>query len=169
MWTNKKVLVTGGTGLVGSHCVNALLKKNCNVKILIHNTPNFFGDDIVYFSGDGGNIPRPLLPSGKKFKSVLSLVEYLYLRIGMLDIETVSSLTGVTKSDIKDSIREVLSGYNEKSLTNKHDRFILYEKGNRWHYEGEEVEEFLIYKSTDPGVTYNDLYKTTKETTKSGV
>ena len=52
MWTNKKVLVTGGTGLVGSHCVNELLKKNCNVKILIHNTPNFFGDAVECINGD---------------------------------------------------------------------------------------------------------------------
>lgn len=52
MWKNKKVLVTGGAGLVGSHCVEALLQKNCNVKILVHDKPNIFGDKVECIEGD---------------------------------------------------------------------------------------------------------------------
>lgn len=52
MWKNKTVLVTGGTGLVGSHCVEALLEKKCNVKIVAHKKSNIFGDKVEYIQGD---------------------------------------------------------------------------------------------------------------------
>ena len=46
MWKNKSALVLGGTGLVGSHCVEQLLSKGCNVTITIHEKPNTFGDKV---------------------------------------------------------------------------------------------------------------------------
>ena len=52
MWKNKTVLVLGATGLVGSHCVKALFKKNINITIMTHLTPNFFGDRVEVISGD---------------------------------------------------------------------------------------------------------------------
>ncbi|MGY5146759.1 MAG: NAD-dependent epimerase/dehydratase family protein [Candidatus Nitrosopumilus sp. bin_7KS] len=52
MWKNKRVLVLGATGLVGSHCVEALLKKNTNITIFTHKKPNFFGDQVEEISGD---------------------------------------------------------------------------------------------------------------------
>lgn len=52
MWKHKKVLVTGGTGLVGSHCVEELLKKGAYVTIVIHNKPNIFGEKVETINGD---------------------------------------------------------------------------------------------------------------------
>jgi len=52
MWKNKSVLVLGGTGLVGSHCVEQLLNKQCNVKIVLHQKPNSFGDLVETITGD---------------------------------------------------------------------------------------------------------------------
>lgn len=52
MWKHKKVLVTGGTGLVGSHCVEELLKKSVEVVTVIHNRPNIFGNDVETIKGD---------------------------------------------------------------------------------------------------------------------
>lgn len=52
MFRRKKVLVTGGTGLVGSHVVEELLKFNADVTITLHNTPNFFGEQINVVKAD---------------------------------------------------------------------------------------------------------------------
>lgn len=36
MYSNKNILVTGGTGMIGSHLVELLLEKNANVRIVAH-------------------------------------------------------------------------------------------------------------------------------------
>jgi len=52
VYKNKNVLVTGATGLIGSHIVSNLLKKSANVRITIHENPNFFGDSVEAITGD---------------------------------------------------------------------------------------------------------------------
>ena len=37
MFSNKKILVTGGTGMIGSHLVELLIEKNADVRIISHN------------------------------------------------------------------------------------------------------------------------------------
>ena len=60
---NKKVLVTGSDGFIGSHLVERLLKENCQVKAFVYyNSFNSWGwvdtfpedklKDIEIFSGD---------------------------------------------------------------------------------------------------------------------
>ena len=36
MYSDKNILVTGGTGMIGSHLVELLLEKNANVRIVAH-------------------------------------------------------------------------------------------------------------------------------------
>lgn len=52
MYKNKHILVTGGTGLVGSHVVEQLLERGSIVRITEHNRPNFFGDSVESLKGD---------------------------------------------------------------------------------------------------------------------
>jgi NAD dependent epimerase/dehydratase len=44
-WDNKKVLVTGAGGFIGSHLIEELIKKNANVKAFVHyNSKNDWGN-----------------------------------------------------------------------------------------------------------------------------
>lgn len=52
MYKNKNVLVTGATGLIGSHIVSGLLKKDANIRITIHEKANFFGSSVETITGD---------------------------------------------------------------------------------------------------------------------
>ena len=51
LYKNKNVLVTGGTGLIGSHVVEQLLKLGANVRITEHTRSNFF-NDVESIKGD---------------------------------------------------------------------------------------------------------------------
>ncbi len=52
MYKGKKVLVAGGTGLIGSHVVEQLLKNGASVRITEHNRKNFFEDSVESIKGD---------------------------------------------------------------------------------------------------------------------
>ena len=52
MFKHKNVLVTGGTGLIGSHVVEELLKEHANVIITTHEKKNIFGDSVNALQAD---------------------------------------------------------------------------------------------------------------------
>lgn len=56
MFKHKNVLVTGGTGLIGSHVVEELLKQHANVIITTHEKKNKFSDSVNAIHADLTNI-----------------------------------------------------------------------------------------------------------------
>jgi GDP-L-fucose synthase len=56
-WKNRSVLITGGTGFLGSYVVEQLLKKSANVTVLVRNRKNLghiehIKDSVRFFEGD---------------------------------------------------------------------------------------------------------------------
>lgn len=52
MFKHKNVLVTGGTGLVGSHVVEELIRQQANITITTHTKKNMFLDDVTSVQSD---------------------------------------------------------------------------------------------------------------------
>ena len=52
MFEGTKVLVTGGTGLIGSHVVEALLRRGARVRTVVHHRPSPFGREVESLRGD---------------------------------------------------------------------------------------------------------------------
>lgn len=79
----KKILVTGGAGFIGSHIVDALLKKGCQVKILdnlqerVHpnGKPDYLPKEAEFIKGDVAN-KKDLLKSLKGVDAVFHLAAY---------------------------------------------------------------------------------------------
>jgi len=56
-WKNKKILVTGGTGFIGSHVVDRLIALEANVRVFDRispqkEKPDFVSDDVEFIHGD---------------------------------------------------------------------------------------------------------------------
>ena len=47
LYKNKKVVVTGGSGFVGTHFIQELLDRGANVRTSIHKTPLKIQDDRI--------------------------------------------------------------------------------------------------------------------------
>lgn len=52
MFNGSKVLVTGGTGLIGSHAVEELLSRGAIVRTVVHRRPNPFTSGVELLQGD---------------------------------------------------------------------------------------------------------------------
>ena len=52
LYADKRVLVTGGSGMIGSHIVEELLKCGARVRIVRHVRPDAFGDTVDRVQGD---------------------------------------------------------------------------------------------------------------------
>ncbi len=47
IYKNKKVVVTGGSGFVGTHFIQELLERGANIRTSIHNNPLKIQDDRI--------------------------------------------------------------------------------------------------------------------------
>jgi len=96
------------------------------------------GNDIVLFTGDGGDrVIRDTRPVGK-LTDTESLAGYIIRHNSMIDIDTVSVLTGMEKGPFIDELTEYLKSYPEADPAMKYVRFIFTERCPGWHFQGEE-------------------------------
>ena len=107
-----------------------------------------FGDKVVYYTGDGGDKALRSLKPLKRIKSMDELVSIIISRhasiFGMNEIKRF-----INTNRIKREIRNILLDYPEDGLNQKYVHFVVFERGYKWLFEGEDRNRFYFW-STSP-------------------
>lgn len=96
------------------------------------------GSGMTYITGDGGDKVLVDLRPTKSLQSLEELVEFIVTQHQGIPLEDVSRITGVSECDIMNGIREHVSSYPEPDFANKLVHFVIFERGRRWLFEGED-------------------------------
>jgi asparagine synthase (glutamine-hydrolysing) len=103
------------------------------------------GDRITLFTGEGGDkVLRDIRPVGR-IKNIDALTEYVLTHNQLMDLDTVSALTGQAASEIEESLKHHLESYDEQNMKAKYVHFIVYERCLKWLFYGEDRNRFIFW------------------------
>lgn len=103
------------------------------------------GNKIIYFTGDGGDKVLPDLTPEKQLNSINALFKYIINNNAIFSLEEISAIAKIEKNEIKDNIIRVLEKYPEKNLNQKYVHFLVFERGFKWLFEGEDRNRFYFW------------------------
>jgi len=107
-----------------------------------------FGKKVIYYTGDGGDKVLPNLSPTKKINDVDELVNYIINKNFLFDLSEVEALTMTDKNDLKIAIAEHVKKYPEEDLSQKYVHFLIFERGFKWLFEGEDRNRFYFWTVT---------------------
>jgi asparagine synthase (glutamine-hydrolysing) len=107
-----------------------------------------FGNNITYFTGDGGDRVKPTLKPLKKIGSLSDLVDYILTANSVLSSEQIEKITNVSRQELSVELKDTLSSYPEKNLYQKFVHFMVYESALKWVFEGEDRNRFYFWSVT---------------------
>jgi asparagine synthase (glutamine-hydrolysing) len=104
---------------------------------------------ITWFTGDGGDKVLPDLRPYRRFGCLEELADFILRVHQRSSLKTVAALTQLDRSEIRKELATRLATYPEKDLTQKYVHFMIYERGMKWLFEGEDRNRFYFW-STAP-------------------
>lgn len=109
-----------------------------------------FGSKVVYYTGDGGDKTLRSLRAPKKIKSVNELIDVIIDKnASAFEISEVTKLLNISREQIENEISNTIFEYPEKDLNQKYVHFVIFERGYKWLFEGEDRNRFYFW-STSP-------------------
>lgn len=107
-----------------------------------------FGTKVVFYTGDGGDKVLPQLKPSKLIRSIDELVDVIIQNCGnVFEARRVENF--VSMNQIKEEIKSILMSYPENDLNQKYVHFVVFERGYKWLFEGEDRNRFYFW-STSP-------------------
>jgi asparagine synthase (glutamine-hydrolysing) len=106
-----------------------------------------FGDNIRFFTGDGGNQVMYSLKPPLRFKSVPELTEYITNVSSIFDLEEICRILGLNKSSLEEKIITEIEEFPENDLRDKYAHFKVFSRGVRFVLEGEDRSRFHFWTS----------------------
>lgn len=99
---------------------------------------NEHGSRLNYITGDGGDKVLVDLRPTRSLKSLEDLVQYILSRHQGNSVQCVSRMTGLSVDEIICGICDHVDSYPEDGFDDKLVHFVIFERGRRWLFEGED-------------------------------
>jgi asparagine synthase (glutamine-hydrolysing) len=109
---------------------------------------NRYEQNILYLTGDGGDKTLPRILPPLRFKSIDALTRYLINRHYVIPVETVAALLNLGVKDVNQSVYNRISEYPEKNISHRYVHFMIYERGMKWLFEGEDRNRCFLPSAT---------------------
>lgn len=112
------------------------------------NVKKTYGSDIIIFSGDGGDKLLPDISPSVNLSSLDELVKYVISQNQIYSLNDVATLTKIDEKEIISELKTVLFDYPEKDINQKYVHFLIFERGFKWLFEGEDRNRFYFWSTT---------------------
>ncbi len=100
-------------------------------------------------TGDGGHRVLPSQLPAVKLNSLDELVKYIIsTRSSLFALTNVLKITGINYNDFYNELFNILNNYSEKIIANKYVRFVIFGRGLKWLFEGEDRNRYWFWSVT---------------------
>lgn len=107
------------------------------------------GNKLLYITGDGGHRVLPSQLPAVKLNSLDDLVKYIISsRSSLFTLTNVLKITGINYYDFYNELFNVLNNYSEQIIANKYVRFVIFGRGLKWLFEGEDRNRYWFWSIT---------------------
>ncbi len=107
------------------------------------------GSKLLYLTGDGGHRVLPSQLPSAKLNSLDELVKYIISsRSSLFTLPNVLKITGIDYHDFYSELSNILNSYSEKIIANKFVHFVIFGRGLKWLFEGEDRNRYWFWSVT---------------------
>ncbi len=106
------------------------------------------GENVTLFTGEGGDKIFPRISPVLSLKDVKNLKNFILSNHSIMEIKTVAKLLNLDIKTIEDDIEKTIEMYPEKNMNAKYVHFVIFERGFKWLFEGEDRHRFFFWSVT---------------------
>jgi len=102
----------------------------------------------LLYTGDGGD--KTMGPLGLELDapSLEKLIEYIIKTNHVYDLNETASILNIHKDTLRTHLKEHVMAYPEKTLEGKFMHFMIFERGLKWLFVGEDRNRFFVWSIT---------------------
>ncbi|HXG24691.1 MAG TPA: asparagine synthase-related protein [Chthonomonadales bacterium] len=107
-----------------------------------------WGRSAVYMTGDGGDKVFPDLRPVRLPNSLDELTQEVSFHHALLPSDCAEAIMGLKPGTLFGELKALLTTYPEEDLAQKAVHFVIYERGRKWLFEGEDRNRFFLWHTS---------------------
>ena len=109
---------------------------------------NEYGNKILYITGDGGDKTLPPLYPCKRIKTAEQLYAMVTSINSFFSFSEIQKFLVIDMGEFRSHLKNHFMSYPEENFLNNYVHFMIFERGMRWLFEGEDRNRFFFWSIT---------------------